>query len=132
MVRLGEAPPRGEWEGRGLNGVVRERKLTANNGVRYTLVVRRRGLPDRFAGGLAPILIPLEFAAFAFNKLCHRGYGVELRPTAQPGWWKRARPLPAEQILVVGPFARQDQAIAEADAIASRLLRGDYPADPSA
>lgn len=127
---LRQAP---EWRRGRLGGVVCERIVTNADGLRYVLVIRRRGIPDRIAGGLAPLLVPAELAVFALHRVRRRGYHVEIRrhPSGMPGGsWRRFRPLPAEQTVIVGPFATTDDGVTEANAIASLVSVGHYPDAP--
>lgn len=124
--------PTQDWLRRRGSGVILERSVTSPSGVLYMLAIRRRCVPTDIGGGIGPLLFVGGLVAFTVARALHRGYQVEVsrQSRRQPGFWRRLRPLPQEQTVVVGPFRTMSASVVEADAVAVLLARGDYPDAP--
>jgi hypothetical protein len=112
--------------------VILERPVTAPSGVAYTLAIRRRCVPTDVGGGIGPLLFLGGLVGFMVLGVLRRGYQVEVSrdSPSQPGFWRRLRPLPEEQTVVVGPFSSVSASLSEAEAIAVLLSRGKYADAP--
>lgn len=122
-----QGPSQG-WLRRPGSGVILERKVTSPAGVMYELAIRRRCVPTDIGGGIGPLLFLGGLAAFIVVRALGRGFQVEVgrESRRQPGFWRRLRPLPEERTVVVGPFRTVSASVAEADAIAVLVAKGEY------
>lgn len=106
--------------------------MSAPDGTAYSLSIRRQGIPRYTAGGFGLAMLVVGSVMYLVQSARDRGYRVELsrsRP-AQPGSWRRWRPLPAEQTVVIGPFGSIADAQREGDQVAAAIEQGAYPDAP--